>query len=88
MKLFSQFFNKNIGIFEKLISENLTNDVVSFEQPGPELLRGGNGVRKVRGRVLGCERYTVKLHFLLTIDITESSHNIHFIMSSIHFGLF
>ena len=30
------FQQKNIGIFEKLTSENLlTNDVGSFEQPGP-----------------------------------------------------
>ena len=34
------FFNKNIGVFEILkflrnFNETLTNDVVSFEQPGP-----------------------------------------------------
>ena len=38
-KLLTFFSTKNIGIFEKLISENLTNrltnDVVSFKQPGP-----------------------------------------------------
>ena len=40
-KLLTFFSTKNIGIFEKLTSENnetLTNDVVSFEQPGPDLL--------------------------------------------------
>ena len=36
---FPYFFNKNIGIFRTLtfeiLYETLTNDVVSFEQPGP-----------------------------------------------------
>ena len=41
----SHFFSaKNIGIFEKLTFENLTktltNDVVSFEQPGPDSKKG------------------------------------------------
>ena len=34
-KAFHIFSAKNIGIFEKLTSENLTNDVDSFEQRGP-----------------------------------------------------
>ena len=34
-KLLTFFSTKNIGIFEKLTLEKLTNDVVSFEQPSP-----------------------------------------------------
>ena len=40
--LLTFFQQKNTGMFEKLTSENLTkcciNDIVSFEQPGPDLL--------------------------------------------------
>ena len=39
LKLLTFFSTKNIGIFQKLTSDNLTktvtNDVVSFEQLGP-----------------------------------------------------
>ena len=39
LQKFSLFSTKNIGIFEKLTTENFKetffNDVVSFEQPGP-----------------------------------------------------
>ena len=35
------FSTKNIGLFEilmvEILNDTLTNDVVSFEQPGPEL---------------------------------------------------
>ena len=34
-KLLTFFSTKNIGIFETLVFESLTNDIVSFEQPGP-----------------------------------------------------
>ena len=38
-KLFTIFFNKNIGVFQIFINvrnfnETLTNDIVNFEQPG------------------------------------------------------
>ena len=35
-KLLSFFSSKNIGGFQILMFEILTNDVVSFEQPGPD----------------------------------------------------
>ena len=36
MQKFLTFFStKNIGIFEKLTHEKLTNDIVSFEQSSP-----------------------------------------------------
>ena len=37
-RLLTFFSTKNIGIFE---NETLTNDVVSFEQPGPDLYLHG-----------------------------------------------
>ena len=39
---FSHFFNKNIGIFQiltfEIFNETLTNDIVSYDQPGPDRL--------------------------------------------------
>ena len=41
-KSYSHFFSKNIGIYaifiEQSFNESLTNDIVSFEQLGPENL--------------------------------------------------
>ena len=55
-KLLTFFFStKNIGIFEILRFVNvwLTNDVVSFEQPGPrcDLMRPGVGYMYLQTRL-------------------------------------
>ena len=42
-KLLTFFQQKNIGVFQvsvcKILTKTLTNEVVSFEQPGPDILQ-------------------------------------------------